>query len=125
MPPETNPVPPSPPTPELPPAIPEQESSAFFTRAQLVGLYVSLGCFAISSVAAALAPVTSNVSNILLIAWFVGVAAGLGTVVASFLGGVVNIFQDKGVMLASSFVIGFIVVIVGYGSCAFNISGMQ
>ena len=107
----------------------EPENNApvnLFTKDQLKAVYITLGCFFISSIGAVLSNVIPG-AYVLMFAWFFGVLIGFGLVVGSFFTGIYNMFagKDKGTLLASSLILALGFFVVGYGTCAFNIFGFQ
>jgi hypothetical protein len=112
MPPTQNPVQPE----------EKQVTTALFTRSQVFGIYLTLGFFILSAAGAALGTTTGGASTPLEFGWFAGVIIGLGTFLTSFVGGLFRASQDKWMMFGSSIIILLGVLIVGFGTCAFNIS---
>ena len=55
-------------------------------------------------------------------AWFGGFLLGLGLAFGGFIVGIVRLFKGEWQMLLSSIIIGVVIFVVGFGSCAYNLN---
>ena len=92
----------------------------FFNEAQTSLLYTCLGLFLISTVGTTIKPLF-----ILTYSWFIAVLAGCILVLGSFIVGLINIKKDGGIMLSSSVILLFFLILVGYGTCIYNITAFD
>ena len=108
---------------------------AFFSREQVILIYAALILFGASVVGSMLSTVFKNIglsqsavgtlSAMLLYAWFFGVLVGFATAFFGFIIGIIRLGKDKGRLLGSSIIIFLGLMIVGYGTCAFNLTSMN
>lgn len=105
--------------------MPPQEP--LFNKQQILWIKVVLGTFIISSAGTLLADLTGQqFFSSFQPVWFVGASAGFVLVVSGFLGGIVNVFRNKGLNLfLSSILLALVFGLVGYGTCSFNLSGLN
>ena len=113
------PVVPLPPNSPLPPDTPAPAPDHFFTREQRYALLATLVLFGLSVLGSL---VSKMPFAFLIYGWYLGAGLGLLTALVSFVDGIVQLFRGRPHMILSSIVILLMVVIVGFGTCAANLS---